>query len=511
MRRVCLSAITLVAAACGSSSTGPHAIANIVFIGDNQTDTVFGTPTRPLMVRVRIPEGQQATGHVVQFQALPDTNASLGYQVYFLPGNTPSWVDSTNSSAEASVIVEMGAQAGTARLVVTVPDFGYVDTAKFTVTAGSAYSVQASPVDTFVVPGASFTYKAWTADRYGNRRNDSLTYTVGVGSPATMSGATVTATAPGFAYITIAAPKPGLGLYTTVTVVPRGTLATANGQVITVFNTDGSNMHTITPAAPPGMIKWDPTGAHLVFARNTPCSALPGQEIYTTDLTGATKTVDSSVTYDEYATYSRDGTWIYYSRNTGGSSAIWRVHPDGTSDDSLATTMPLFDIYPSPSPDGSRIAYVADHGGDSTDLRILVVSTGSVTSYGVNAWSPAWAPSGNQIAFISFLNTVVCAGPLQLINADGTGLRAVASDTSYFAGIDWSPDGQWIVATNATNNIVELINATTGLTIPLPFAAGQYSPTWQPLQPSTARFRHAVASGRPLPLGRVQRAGGVPR
>jgi hypothetical protein len=47
---------------------------------------------------------------------------------------------------------------------------------------------------------------------------------------------------------------------------------------------------------------------------------------------------------------------------------------------------------------------------------------------------------------------------------------------------DWSPDGQWLVAADAATGRLDLISASLGTILPLPFTAGQsyVSPTWKP-------------------------------
>jgi Tol biopolymer transport system component len=66
-----------------------------------------------------------------------------------------------------------------------------------------------------------------------------------------------------------------------------------------------------------------------------------------------------------------------------------------------------------------------------------------------------------------------------VINADGTGVRQVSADgRSYQAlGLDWSPDGQWLVA--RSDSTVDLIQVATGLTLPLGYATGYTLASWK--------------------------------
>ena len=47
-------------------------------------------------------------------------------------------------------------------------------------------------------------------------------------------------------------------------------------------------------------------------------------------------------------------------------------------------------------------------------------------------------------------------------------------------GLTWSSDGRWIVARNAGTNRLDLIEAASGHTLPLPFTAGMGFPAWKP-------------------------------
>jgi TolB protein len=179
--------------------------------------------------------------------------------------------------------------------------------------------------------------------------------------------------------------------------------------------------------------------------------------------------------YDQWPQWSRDGSTIYYSKISNGS-AIWHVTPTGTSDDSVANQNPSFDIFPSPSPDGTELAYIADFSSTS-DLRILTLATGAVADLQVEAWAPVWSPTGQQIAY---LNQTNYSAPIAIVNADGTGQRVLTTQ-AYQQNFDWSPDGQYIVAQNTAGGEFDLINVATGETLPLEFTSSSYySPTWQP-------------------------------
>lgn len=495
LRQVVLAAASIALVVSCSSSTAPShpATLGVAFVaGNKQTDTVGSSLTQALVARVSVPSGSSLSGQIVQFVAVQDSNGN--YEAFVSPLNasqpTAFYAAATDSSAEASAVITLGTTAGPARVIVKVPELGYVDTATFTITPGALAGLRSTPADTSIAIGGSFTLTSRTIDRFGNARTDPVKLSV-LSGPITLSGTTVKGTATGAGAIVATADT--LADTSLVAVVPAATLAATNHSQIMIFNLDGTGIHAIAQTAAAGNIKWNPTGDHLVIDTSNGCDAGNG-DLFTTDTAGTTLQVDASNAYDQYPSYSHDGTWIYYTRNgiPAGGSSIWRVHPDGTSNDSLTTTMPDFDIYPSPSPDGTRAAYVADHSS-SSDLRVITLSTGAVQSLGVNAWSPEWSPTGTQIAYLNALN---CVAQIAIINPDGTGNRVLTQGT-YVSSFDWSPDGQWIVATNAATGNIDLISATTGQAIPLSFTTGLSSPSWRPGHtPSTDRLRNAVASPR---------------
>ncbi len=137
--------------------------------------------------------------------------------------------------------------------------------------------------------------------------------------------------------------------------------------------------------------------------------------------------------------------------------------------------MPYYDLAPSPAPDGTRLVYVRD--SYPTQLWMLDLATSQSTDLRVPGHSPAWSPTGTVIAFLANSD----GNRIKVMNPDGTGARVVgATSGGYAVGIDWSPDGQWIIARNSARDRLELINAASGEAIPLPFSRGYQGPSWKP-------------------------------
>jgi len=487
-RLVGLAVTTVSLYGCGSS-TAPHSGGNvgpISFIGANQSDTIQTALPQALIVTVTGPRGQSSHGHVVQFVSVLDSSGS-SYEAYVAPLTSQQFstflADTLDALGRASADIVLGSKAGTAMVLVKVPDFGYVDTARFTVKPGNTASILVTPGDTTVIEGAAITLHASTVDRFSNPTSQGVQ--LAVTGPATISNQTLTTT--GVGRITVVTTSGGLAADTTyVSSVPSGILAASTGNGIALFNFDGTGMKQLALNRTVGNLKWAPSGKSLAFDQNSIGCTGNSNVLLTTDLQGNVTVVNSGSAGDMYPSYSRDGTWIYFTSNNGSQAALWRVHPDGTSADSLTNLNPSLDLYPSPSPDGTQVVYSTILSGYATaDLRVLTVSTGAVTDLNINGWAPSWSPAGNLIVY---LQGYACQSTLAIANADGTGARVLSSD-AYQGEFDWSPDGQWIVAYNVSRNRIDLINATSGVTLPLTFTSGLSSPSWQPAQPVMARVR----------------------
>jgi Tol biopolymer transport system component len=106
---------------------------------------------------------------------------------------------------------------------------------------------------------------------------------------------------------------------------------------------------------------------------------------------------------------------------------------------------------------------------------MLDLASGASTDLQVRGHQPAWSRNGAQIAFIGDGSSI------RVMNPGGTGVRTVAgSPNSYAFGIDWSPDSQWIVARNSSRGRLEIINAGTGESVPIPSTQGFNGPSWKP-------------------------------
>ncbi len=150
---------------------------------------------------------------------------------------------------------------------------------------------------------------------------------------------------------------------------------------------------------------------------------------------------------ENYPSWSPDGKRLAYQRDFNGSG-IYVINADGTGPQRLSPT-PGFDVTPSWSPDGTKIIYARLHEAPQpnkpplTDIRVMNADgTGdrAILANTVFSVEPRWSVN-DSIVFMSLMN----GGTLDVyvINLDGTGLRRLTNGANNGDPV-WSPDGSKI-------------------------------------------------------------------
>ena len=196
---------------------------------------------------------------------------------------------------------------------------------------------------------------------------------------------------------------------------------------------------------------WSPDGSRIVFASSR---AQQGDDLFVMRADGSDLTQLTDVAgQDEYEPdWSPDGSKIVFGVDDLGfdeySTSIVTIDADGGNITELVTRQNERLGSPSWSPDGSRIAfsgyaqsgwniYVMD--ADGGHLEVVHRDTRDLFAVPV-----AWTPDGTRIVFWGKERETEM---LLSMRPDGTDVRPFLDlDLLGPLGIDWSPDGRWIIA-----------------------------------------------------------------
>jgi hypothetical protein len=225
-------------------------------------------------------------------------------------------------------------------------------------------------------------------------------------------------------------------------------------------------------------ISWSPDGKKVAFGKT------PWSDIFIFSL-GSSDAVDitpSEKYFDSEPAWSPNGKLIAFTsdrRTSKGSTNIdlYTMRTDG-SGIKLLFECSGWCRHPEWSPDGKNIVFQMD------DDLYVINADGSkprkLTNGARNEYA-AWSPDGQWIAFTR------SAGDnsyIYLVKPDGSGLRALTSESSGPRQLTWSPDGKYIAFENFPPSgysgffTIRFLNVQTGDT----FDRGSgYAPSWQPL------------------------------
>ena len=197
---------------------------------------------------------------------------------------------------------------------------------------------------------------------------------------------------------------------------------------------------SLSPDGETVAFEWRQGGDWQVFTVDSRARTAPQRLVEIDDPCGAPK-------------YSRDGRYLYFSRDDRGSECfdIYRYDlASGACENLLPDTPDLsvsldFDL----SPDGTRLAFAMDHDGayaaavmparvspGGEDIRVL-------TAHDDNDWAPDWSPDGTRIAFHS--DTEGQDGVVTIMDVDTGAAHVIGGAHPVFAWEPrWSPDGTFV-------------------------------------------------------------------
>ncbi|MEZ4413879.1 MAG: hypothetical protein R2910_12900 [Gemmatimonadales bacterium] len=156
---------------------------------------------------------------------------------------------------------------------------------------------------------------------------------------------------------------------------------------------------------------------------------------------------------------------IIYTRRDGGAPHLHRLDPTtGATSPLVADSAPSWN--PSPSPDGTRLAYLSRRDGNY-EIYVWGISDSGVGRNITNDADydvlPAWSPDGRQLAFMSTRGFELGSigpfpGQIYIANLDDGTLRQVTTEplTSSLGPGSWSPDGRYLTLSREVDGQLDL-------------------------------------------------------
>lgn len=190
-------------------------------------------------------------------------------------------------------------------------------------------------------------------------------------------------------------------------------------------------------AVPTFAADWSPDGSFLLLESHPRFGTVDIELLDIATLTSTALLRDGA--QNTSPRFSADGNQIAFVSNRNGWTGLYVMQANGTDIRPLNDPLSIVSDRLDWSPDGERIAISSYVDGRGQIFTIEVASGEAFqvtdTPYTFNA-NPSWSADGTQIAFMASAGGGTITADLLVVNADGSGLRFVASDAKFPA---WRP------------------------------------------------------------------------
>jgi Tol biopolymer transport system component len=252
----------------------------------------------------------------------------------------------------------------------------------------------------------------------------------------------------------------------------------SNSGDICTMNPDGSGVQNLTGAlgSYDDWPTWSPDGTRIAFLRQQGAPVTRNYYVMQADGSQVTQvTHHGAWNSDGFASWSPSGSRLVFAADPDGSG-IWHLYLTSTSGTGLKQlTTGGNDSEASWSPDGTTIVFSSSRSGLPQLWLVNPNGTGLKRLTHYNGWDrePRWSQDGTKIAFAREFsgNRDICT-----MNADGTQVRRLTSNPNLEGSPTWSPDGTRIAFWRWGLGVLVMAADGTGKHLVM---AGASAPSWQ--------------------------------
>ena len=147
---------------------------------------------------------------------------------------------------------------------------------------------------------------------------------------------------------------------------------------------------------------------------------------------------------------------LVYETNRDGNLELYLCNADGSNPVNLTKTADVDELYPKPSPDGTKVCFVADEGKGAAKIRNIYYMNSDGTGrvkVAENGREPCWSADGTKIAYLKgeftkFTYSDFATKGIFIYDLKTSKTREhVNKKIHHLYTLNWSPCGKWFVAT----------------------------------------------------------------